>query len=1047
MGSSQTADEFVATPLPTSDRFMQSEVAVIDINGSAHHATTYTRDGETVKTHIAFQEHLDLSLPSAPSNAVFKKTAFDIVTDLQSELQIDRPLEELALVKSEKSLRYTHLSFNQSYQGIPIYGGQLKMHFDKDMKLAHVNGSTIQTPSAIGLSPSISSTSAIETCLQNLELQFSEDETTGIVGYHAPKAELVIYNHFGMSMLCWKVNVFADMAHDWEMLISATSGEELLRFNEICHAIPEEVKLDLDFKDFDDHGYHSIQTLNYKGNYVLYDGSLPGFDASNDQSLVRDGGVMIWNLGKTNADLRGEINQFRINGTNDNSSETWMSQWGNKSVFKAAATCQNHVRKIFDYYKGLGYLGLNGQNSVPIRIYMNAGTSNNPDIKRGLDNAFWNNELRILVFGSGETHFKQTAASLDLVAHEYTHGVVGHTCKLLGTGESRAINEAIADIMALVIAEKASNSNETKKNNWRFGSDALNGGAESDVYRGAIRNVANPHNGFLNNEPGFHYKHVNDIKPKSELSDPSWEPYYLSTLISHAFYNLIRNSKTNSGIVIDKDADHWSEVFFNAARYYLTPDATFEDFILAVKNSAIERYQLNNDGSKHEWEFAMDAFASVGFDVPESMPLGVVLPSVEGESYILTKRTSETNPGISAYSLDYRENQRLLESIALPKSEISTTDNGKKGFYVDHQGRLRKLDMAIAHEKREETITIDSVFGVVGQSDGWKWRAVSISPNGDKLALTRQSQDSSVYIYNINLQKLYRYRLQPFYYFDDKNGSDVYPVTVENISWSFDGTEILFDCVSSIGSERDEVNYHRNVAKIKVWDALTNSAVVGHIDAPLGGRQLPHIHYMNPRFAKNRPSVIVFDQFDDKSGRNTIWIYDLAQKNVVAPQKLFETAIEGHPCFTHNDNKIAYTTTDAKGDTVIMAMDVNLDELNMLDTRHDLIGSKRKLPVWLTVGERPTTEESETLGMSPISENGQIALFPNPAHDYFSILTEGHSMNSVEVFDVQGQLVLTQPLTLSASEYRVDIAHLPSGVYTCIITTSNGVLKKRLVKE
>ncbi|CAM5563218.1 hypothetical protein GCM10010329_70100 [Streptomyces spiroverticillatus] len=58
-------------------------------------------------------------------------------------------------------------------------------------------------------------------------------------------------------------------------------------------------------------------------------------------------------------------------------------------------------------------------------------------------NAFWDGDK--MVYGSGDEEFKSLAADLDVVGHEMTHGVVEHTAGLVYTGQSGALNEAVAD--------------------------------------------------------------------------------------------------------------------------------------------------------------------------------------------------------------------------------------------------------------------------------------------------------------------------------------------------------------------------------------------------------------------------------------------------------------------------------------------------------------------------------------------------------------------------------------------------------------------------
>lgn len=93
--------------------------------------------------------------------------------------------------------------------------------------------------------------------------------------------------------------------------------------------------------------------------------------------------------------------------------------------------------KVYDFYRALGRDSLDGKGG-PIRSVVNVAYAGQPFV-----NAFWNGE--IMVYGTGGGDYLSFAASLDVVGHEMTHGVVDHTADLLYVGQSGAVNEAFAD--------------------------------------------------------------------------------------------------------------------------------------------------------------------------------------------------------------------------------------------------------------------------------------------------------------------------------------------------------------------------------------------------------------------------------------------------------------------------------------------------------------------------------------------------------------------------------------------------------------------------
>jgi len=121
------------------------------------------------------------------------------------------------------------------------------------------------------------------------------------------------------------------------------------------------------------------------------------------------------------------------------------------------------------------------------------------------DRAFWNGSW--MTFGDGNDSTRLAPTSIDVVAHEFTHGIIDYSSDLLNYGESGALNESFSDIFGEIIeALHAPNGS-----NWIFGEDYI---AEPGL-RGS-RNFANPKDPtMLNRQPDtykgeFWYTGVDD---------------------------------------------------------------------------------------------------------------------------------------------------------------------------------------------------------------------------------------------------------------------------------------------------------------------------------------------------------------------------------------------------------------------------------------------------------------------------------------------------------------------------------------------------------
>lgn len=69
------------------------------------------------------------------------------------------------------------------------------------------------------------------------------------------------------------------------------------------------------------------------------------------------------------------------------------------------------------------------------------------------DNAFWDGQQ--LVFGDGDGQiFGRFTESLDILAHEFTHGVTQFTAGLVYSGQAGALNESVSDVFASMAKQR-----------------------------------------------------------------------------------------------------------------------------------------------------------------------------------------------------------------------------------------------------------------------------------------------------------------------------------------------------------------------------------------------------------------------------------------------------------------------------------------------------------------------------------------------------------------------------------------------------------------
>ncbi|MET8008395.1 M4 family metallopeptidase [Streptomyces sp. NPDC005271] len=126
--------------------------------------------------------------------------------------------------------------------------------------------------------------------------------------------------------------------------------------------------------------------------------------------------------------------------------------WGNGTTSDAAtagADAHYGAAETWDYYKNVhGRSGIRGDG---VGAYSRVHYSSN------YVNAFWQDTCFCMTYGDGSGNAKPLT-SLDVAAHEMTHGVTAATANLTYSGESGGLNEGTSDIFAAAVEFAAGNA-------------------------------------------------------------------------------------------------------------------------------------------------------------------------------------------------------------------------------------------------------------------------------------------------------------------------------------------------------------------------------------------------------------------------------------------------------------------------------------------------------------------------------------------------------------------------------------------------------------
>ncbi|MFF9607012.1 M4 family metallopeptidase [Streptomyces sp. NPDC014684] len=109
-----------------------------------------------------------------------------------------------------------------------------------------------------------------------------------------------------------------------------------------------------------------------------------------------------------------------------------------------------------------------------------------------VNNAFWDG--RQMLFGDGDgKEFSNLTGSLEVIAHELTHGVTDHTAELEYHNQSGALNESMSDVFGSLV-KQWSLKQTAEEADWLIGADVWTPGIAGD----ALRSMKDPGHAYDN---------------------------------------------------------------------------------------------------------------------------------------------------------------------------------------------------------------------------------------------------------------------------------------------------------------------------------------------------------------------------------------------------------------------------------------------------------------------------------------------------------------------------------------------------------------------
>jgi Zn-dependent metalloprotease len=194
------------------------------------------------------------------------------------------------------------------------------------------------------------------------------------------------------------------------------------------------------------------------------------------------------------------------------------------------------------------------------------------------ENALWNGHQ--MVYGDGDGRiFKRFTASVDVIAHELTHGMTQHAAALGYAGQTGALNEHLSDAFGSMVKQYTLGQS-ARESDWLIGSDILG----PDVQGRAVRSLAFPGTAYddpvLGRDP--QPSHMRDYVV---TTDDHGGVHINSGILNRAFYLAATYLEGMTWEVLGR-------IWYAVLTGRLQPEADFADFVRATVDLAGELYGI-----------------------------------------------------------------------------------------------------------------------------------------------------------------------------------------------------------------------------------------------------------------------------------------------------------------------------------------------------------------------------------------------------------------------------------------------------------------------
>jgi Zn-dependent metalloprotease len=780
-------------------------------------------------------------------------TARDFLRSKRGLLRISDPDKELCLSRyTTDNLNYRHIRYNQRFKDIPVWPAELNVHLDENGNVNLMNGAFIPTPKRMVTKPVWNADDAVEAARKAVPEGNTAKANDPLLIIYAPEDK--------SCRLAWKIELAISIESNWLVIVDASNGSTLMAYNQVLNNSVSGSGTDLTGKN------RQLNVWQEGGQYYMIDASKSMYDDASDPPAIAKtrGAIIILDMAHNETpDQGGPFNASNV--TSQKASAGWLPD---------AVSLAYCISETSDYYlERHNRASIDGKNSSAIGLVR---------VGQNFANAFWSTEYNAVFFGDAAPY----AGALDIVAHEFTHGVTSFTCNLIYQDQSGAMNEAFSDIFGEMVEARTTGSTD-----WIDGTLLNDNG----------RDLKDPSSLEVMN--GYYYpSKMSEFYGRNhpllqQLVNQDYGGVHINaTILSHCFYLLAEGLDSAIGL---RDAE---KIFYRAQTIHLLRSSQFIDARLACISSAEELFGDDSVQVQKVREAfdAVEIFDSVS--TPEPPPARPV--SGDDASVFIYYDPYLASHFLARYEKDLNDpiTGSQISCYDIARSRPSVTGDGSLAFFVDSVNDACFLDTnpSICESCLDLPGTISSV---------------AMSPDGDvySFVLLDEAGEPTNDITVVDLRK------------PDGQQTKTFPLVSPATEGESLNTVLYADTMDITSDNRYIVYDAYNIlefsdgTKLGVWSIYALDLVTEQIISLVEPYSEFDIGF--PALSQTTNHIMTFDVVDHTTGNTSIVTYDFY--NDLADVAGVLSGSWSVPGYTGDDSAIVYSVPDAStytGSSLVMQL-------------------------------------------------------------------------------------------------------------------------------